>query len=419
MGTWSLASFGCRASLIAMPVLALQQTGSTWTVGLVAGAGGVPAITAPWWTGPFQRRLRTAGSLAWVMLGEGLAALIVPATAAFGRLSAATMIAAGLLIGVLGAVSGPLNASLLAAVGDRVDRRRMAAGQTARNAAAQLLALQDTAVKVAMTVAPLVTLPLLGVAGATWAVAGEGILTVCAAGLLAGLKVSSASDDAGRRVPVRRLIARRREIAVGWTVRGVGCAAWFAFTLGLPLLGEAHGSGVVLAAVGLTSYSAGAVLGSGLGVLTASSRRPALVNALSWLIAGVAWVVMGLAPHLAVIAGAAAVMGLAVPPGNAATTAMVTRSFSGLERRAALTGQATVVTGASTLGMLLGGPLIGLVGARAAIVLAGVVVAGAAATAAVTAYRRSRSTGRTSSAAVDLRVSDDRESRGQRELSRL
>ena len=46
-------------------------------------------------------------------------------------------------------------------------------------------------------------------------------------------------------------------------------------------------------------------------------------------------------------------MGLAVPAGNAATTAMVTRSYIGLERRAALTAQATVVTGSSTMGMLL------------------------------------------------------------------
>ena len=60
IGSWSLAHFGYRAALIAMPLLALQQTGSAWTVGLVSGAGGIPAITAPWWTGRLQRRTSSA-----------------------------------------------------------------------------------------------------------------------------------------------------------------------------------------------------------------------------------------------------------------------------------------------------------------------------------------------------------------------
>ena len=83
-------------------------------------------------------------------------------------------------------------------------------------------------------------------------------------------------------------------------------------------------------------------------------------------------------------------MGLAVPVGNAATTAMVTRSYTGLERRAALTAQATVVTGSSTMGMLLGGPLIALIGPRASIISAGLVVATVAAAASLGEYSRGR-----------------------------
>src|SRR5262245_2977969 len=53
---WSLAHFGYRAAVIALPFLALSATGSAWMVGLVAGAAGLPTITAPWWTGPLQPR---------------------------------------------------------------------------------------------------------------------------------------------------------------------------------------------------------------------------------------------------------------------------------------------------------------------------------------------------------------------------
>jgi predicted MFS family arabinose efflux permease len=198
----------------------------------------------------------------------------------------------------------------------------------------------------------------------------------------------SAKDD--ERPRVRSLLTAHPQVALGWVVRGAGCAAWFAFTLGLTLLGESTGHGVLLAAVGLTSYSAAAVAGSGLGVLTASSRRPALINSLTWLVAGVGWLTMGLAPTAVVIGAAATIMGLMVPAGNAATMAMVTRSFTGLERRAALTAQTTVVTGSSTVGMLLGGPLIAAIGARSAIVLAGLVVTVIATAVAAFESRRKR-----------------------------
>jgi hypothetical protein len=99
-----------------------------------------------------------------------------------------------------------------------------------------------------------------------------------------------------------------------------------------------------------------------------------VLNSGAWLLAGLGWVVMGLHPTTIVIGVVSVLMGLTVPAGNAATTAMVTRATSGLERRGALTAQATVVTGASAMGSLVGGPLIGLVGPQAAIAATGVVV---------------------------------------------
>ncbi len=354
------------------------------------------------------------------MVAEGLATLLVPVTAALDALTPLVMVVAGLAVGMLNAVSGPLNASLVATVGDRRDLSTgIALTDPLRSGAARLLALQETAVKVAMTIAPLLMLPLIAVVGATWTVALEGVLSLAAACLVAGLRLTSHAATGPERASVRHLLRRHREIAVGWTVRGVGCAAWFAFTLCLMLLGESQGTGALLATVGLTAYSAGAIAGSSLGVLTASSSRPALVNSLSWLVAGLGWLLMSLLPDLVLVGVAAAVMGLAVPAGNAATSAMVARSFTGLERRAALTAQATVVTGSSAAGMLLGGPLIAVVGPRVAIVLAGAAVTSVALSVVAGELARGRRDTGTTRARVSRKVSHDRVRRLDRGLPRL
>jgi hypothetical protein len=180
-----------------------------------------------------------------------VAALLVPAAAAFGRLSPAVMVSAGIVIGILNAVSGPLNASLLGLVGDRRDQRSPGRGSArAGTGAARFLAIQETAVKVAMTAAPLAALPLVAVVGATWTVAIEGFLTLVAAALIASLRLCIQHDPSEPVPRVRALLRRHPEIAAGWTVRGVGCAAWFAFTLCLPVLGHDRGDGVVRESAG-------------------------------------------------------------------------------------------------------------------------------------------------------------------------
>jgi hypothetical protein len=365
IAAWSITHFGYRAAVIALPLLALEETGSAWTVGLVAGAAGIPTITAPWWSRPFQRRFATARALAALLALEGLATLVVPVAAMLGLLTPATMIASGLAVGVLNAVSGPLDSALLASLGDRRD---------AEFGAAQVLALQETSVRLVMTLAPMATLPLIAVVGTAATVALEGVLSIVGAALIVSLVVTAHEVEEDEPPRVRGLLRSHPEIRSGWTVRGVGCAAWFAFTLGLALLGQETGRGVLLATIGLTAYSVGAIVGSAGGVLAARSAYPAVLNSAAWLVAGLGWVVMGVFPSVVVIGVVSTVMGLTVPAGNAATTAMVTRATSGLERRNALTAQATVVIGSSTMGSLVGGPLIGWVGAQVAITSAGVVV---------------------------------------------
>jgi hypothetical protein len=365
VSAWTATHVGYRAALIALPLLVLDETGSAWAVGLVAGAAGLPTMAAPWWTRPLQRRLVSASSLAVLLAAEGVATLVVPVAAVAGRLSAEVLVGSGLAIGMLNAVSGPLDSALLATLGDRRDPV---------HGAARLLAAQDGGVRLAMTLAPLATLPLIALVGTAATVALEGVLSLVGALVVATVRVSAHVDVDEELPTVRSLLGRHPVISAGWLARGVGCAAWFAFPLGLGVLGAEQGVGVLLATVGLTAYALGSLPGSALGVAAMRWGRPSLLNAGAWVVAGVGWLAMAVHPTLVVIGAAAAVMGLAVPAGNAATTALVTRSTSGLERRSALTAQATVVVGASSLGSLVGGPLIALCGARAAIAGAGVAV---------------------------------------------
>ena len=43
----------------------------------------------------------------------------------------------------------------------------------------------------------------------------------------------------------------------GWIVRGTGCVTWFAFTLGLSVIGEERGEPGVYLAAGMTGYGVG------------------------------------------------------------------------------------------------------------------------------------------------------------------
>src|SRR6186997_679723 len=106
VAAWTVTHFGYRAALIALPLLVLEETGSAWALGLVAGATGVPTITAPWWTRRLQRRLTSAAALARLLAAEGVATLVVPIAAVAGRLSPEVMIGSGLAVGMLNAVSG-------------------------------------------------------------------------------------------------------------------------------------------------------------------------------------------------------------------------------------------------------------------------------------------------------------------------
>jgi MFS family permease len=163
-----------------------------------------------------------------------------------------------------------------------------------------------------------------------------------------------------------------RNILRGWVIRGFGCFLWFSYALGLALLGVERGNPGRYAAVGLTAYGVGSVLAS-LLLVPKAARLPALpAAAVGWVVMGCSWVLIGMAPSIAMVAVASTVGAAAVVLGNACISQLIVASTAGPERRSALAGQAVVVGAASALGSLVGGPVLAWAHAQPTLIVAGV-----------------------------------------------
>jgi MFS family permease len=225
--------------------------------------------------------------------------------------------------------------------------------------------------------------------------AGGSVLVVASGGSGAGrasVPATSGSDpggvDAGAVHPgsappvrIRAVLRRHRELRLAFLMSGAGGALWFAFTLGLAVLGAETGRPGVLIAAGFTGYGVGSIAGA-LAAPRLATRLPALPTAATgWILLGLVFVAMAAATGSpALIAVLAAVGGVAMPIGIAAVNALITDRTSGPERRAAFAAESIIHDGLATLGMLVGGAVIGLVGARSAFVGAGVLQAAVALT---------------------------------------
>jgi predicted MFS family arabinose efflux permease len=158
----------------------------------------------------------------------------------------------------------------------------------------------------------------------------------------------------------------------GWIVRGTGCLTWFAFTLGLSVIGADRGRPGIYLASGMSGYGIGSVVGSAVAMAVVR-RVPTVPTAcLAWSVMGLCWVGMGVWTSPATVGVLAAVGGLAVALGISAISAVITRSSTGAERRALLSGQSVVVNASSSAGLLIGGPVIAAAGAEHTLVGAGV-----------------------------------------------
>ncbi len=60
--TW----IGTRMTAVALPLVALEETGQAWTTGLVGGMAGLPLLTVGWWGKGLRERLTGGRALAVV-----------------------------------------------------------------------------------------------------------------------------------------------------------------------------------------------------------------------------------------------------------------------------------------------------------------------------------------------------------------
>jgi predicted MFS family arabinose efflux permease len=121
----------------------------------------------------------------------------------------------------------------------------------------------------------------------------------------------------------------------------------------------------------MSGYGVGAVLGT-LVAVKVIRRLPALPLACaSWAVVGLCWTGMGIWTAPPAIAAMAGLAGMVIVWGISAISAVITQSSDGADRRALLSGQTVVVSASSSAGLLVGGSVIGAIGAQHTLIGAG------------------------------------------------
>ncbi|SBT43915.1 MFS transporter [Micromonospora auratinigra] len=354
---------GQRTTAVALPLVALAETGSAWTTGLVGGAVGLPMLTSAWWARGLRQRLTSGRALAGVLAIQVLGLLVIPVGAAAGTVGPVHLIAAGLVTGGATTLGAPGQRALLADLSADPD------------AAARALAWQDFAHRSTMIVAP----PLAGWAITVdgpfrllWAEAGGVAL---GAALLLTVRGTAAPEADGRAAgapALRHVLARHPEVRRAVIMAGVGGLTWFAFSLGLAILGAETGRPGLLVSAGMTGYGAGSLAGALLAPVLVRRLRPLATMAAGWVLLGATFAALpAVTSSLPLIAALAALGGFAMPFGIGALHRLITTSTEGAERRAAFAAESLVHDGAVSVGLFAGGAVIGLAGAGPTLVVAG------------------------------------------------
>ncbi|MGW6281383.1 MFS transporter [Kribbella sp. NPDC055071] len=360
------ADFAMRITQVALPLVILRETGSVAATGLVGGAAGVPVLLSPWWARKARQWVDSGPRLAIVAAVSTFALASVPATAQLGLLTPWLLVVSGLLLGCGDALSSPGRSALLADTGDRWGEGK----------AVVLLTWQDGLRRVGMLIGP--TVGALAVAanltnGLLWIEAAA----VFAAGLLAcSVRPERTPREEGTATPsIRASLEGRRDVLYGWIVRGTGCVTWFAFTLGLSVIGAERGRPGVYLAAGMTGYGVGSLIGTAISLAVIRRTNPVPLASIAWACMGLCWIGMGIWTTPAVIASFSALAGVTVVLGIAAISLLITRESTGADRRALLSGQAVVVNASSSAGLLIGGPIIATLGAEHTLLGAGIITA--------------------------------------------
>lgn len=362
---------GTRMTAVALPLVALAESGGAWATGLVGGAAGLPLVTVGWWGRGLRDRLTSGRALAVVLAGHAVGLAVVPVAALAGRIDAATLCVSGLVTGAAGALVGPAQRALVADLADGYVAEGGLAGP------ARWLAWQDLAHRVSMIFAPPLGAWLVVAWGARPLLWCESLVVALAAGAMLAVPAArrperAAADEPAAVVSVRAVARSHPQIAAGVLMAGVGGLCWFGFTLGLAVLGVEHGRPGALIAAGMSGYGAASVLVSLLVplVIDRLPRIPLMV--FSWAVLGAAFALLpAVAPGVAGICVLSAVAGAAAPWGIAALNTLISEETSGAERRAAFTLETVLHSGGSSLGLLVGGALIGWVGVGPVLVATG------------------------------------------------
>ncbi|PUB22157.1 hypothetical protein C8K30_11325 [Promicromonospora sp. AC04] len=396
--TWA----GQRITAVALPLVALEQTGDAWTTGLVGGFAGLPLLTSAWWGRRLRSRLKSGRALAVLLGVQVLGLVLVPVAAASVGVGAVMLCASGLVTGATAAMLAPAQRALTA---DLAELPGNPPGVGAR-----ALAWQDLAHRSSMIFAPALGAWLLVAWGAEpllWCEAAAVALSAVAmATVPAAHRGSSASwdegvspsedietpagpdapnrpgaaglDEPGRQDPpdtvpsVRSVLRAHPDLAVGIGLAGIGGITWFAFTLGLALLGAELDRPGELIAAGMTGYGVATVGVSFVVplVIHRVPRVPAIV--VSWVMLGAAYLALPMAaPNLLAVGLVSAVGGSTMPFGIAALNALIVDRTTGAERSAAFTAETVLHSGGASVGLLVGGALIGAFGAGPVLVVTG------------------------------------------------
>lgn len=392
--TWT----GQRITAVALPLVALDQTGDAWTTGLVGGFAGLPLLTSAWWGRRLRSRLTSGRALAALLAVQVLGLALVPTVAAVGGVSAVVLCASGLVTGATSAMLAPAQRALTADLAELPGN--------GPDVGARALAWQDLAHRSSMIFAPALgawllvawgAQPLLWCEAAAVALSAGAMLTVPAASRAEASRIepvetSPGLDDLGQgdhrngvetAPSVRTVLRAHPDLTVGVLLAGIGGITWFAFTLGLALLGAELDRPGELIAAGMTGYGAATVGMSFVVPLVVHRvpRMPAIV--VSWVMLGLAYLALPVAaPGLLAVALVSAMGGATMPFGIAALNALIVDRTTGAERRTAFTAETVLHSGGASAGLLVGGALIGAFGAGPVLVVTGliqVVAAGAAA----------------------------------------
>ncbi len=355
---------GLRLTEVALPLIALQQTGSVWATGLVAGCSGLSLLTSPWWSARLRHRLTSGPALATVLVVQALGYVMVAVAAALGSLTIVHLCLGGLIVGAATSVGGPATRAMLADLGDRIGP----------GVAVRALAWQDLAHRISMVAAPPVAAWVVTQHGAMPLMWADTIAVLLAAMLVARVGRYSLRRGSEGGVPrrAREVLRAHPVVADGIAMAAVGWYWWFAFALGLAILGAQTDRPGQLVAAGMAGYGIGSLAGSATTPLlvTRLPRMPTIV--IGWIVLGATFTVLPwVAGSLLALALVSAVGGFVIPFGLAALNAVIAEQTSGEDRRTAFAAQHVAGSGGASVGMLTGGAVIALLGAETTMQVAG------------------------------------------------